>query len=153
MLIVITVCLATVQYGWLSRWPSAPDLLLALAAWAMVDGTEDGVVLRAWLVGLLADALDPGSECFHALMFLGLALAYLSVRDLVFRSRITGWGVWALICSLVSALVDGWVSGFGDATGGSMVVSALWTALAAMGLGWLLRGLPGTLQPVGKGGA
>ena len=153
VLIVIALALAVVQYGWWSRWVSGPDLMLALAAWAMVDGTEEGVVMRAWVIGLIADVIDPGSICFHALMFLGLGVAYLPLRSVIFRSRITGWGAWAMIGSLLSNLVDGWVAGFGDATGGSMLVASLWTGAAAMGLGWLLRGLPGPLQPVGKGGA
>ncbi len=153
VLIVIAFALAVLQYGWLARWVSGPDLLMALAAWAMVDGTEDGVVMRAWLIGLVADVIDPGSVYFHALLFLGLGVGYLPVRSVVFRSRITGWGAGAMIGSLVGNLIDGWVGGFGDATGWSMMVSSLWTALAAMGLGWLLRGLPNALQPVGKGGA
>lgn len=153
VLIVIAVCFAVLQYGWLAHWITGPDLLIALAAWIMVDGTEDGVLMRAWVVGLVADMIDPGSECFHSLMFLGLALAYLPVRSLVFRSRMTGWGAWAMICSLLSNLIDGWIGGFGDATGRTMLLSSLWTAAAAVAIGWLFRGLPAKLQPVGKGGA
>jgi hypothetical protein len=153
VLILITLVLAVLQYGWLSRWVSGPDLVLALAAWAMVDGTEEGVVMRAWVIGLVADAIDPGSTSFHALMFLALGVLYLPLRSVVFRSRITGWGAWAMIGSLLCNLIDGWDAGFGDATGWSMLAAALWTGLAAMGMGWLLRGLPSALQPVGKGGA
>lgn len=153
MLILIALALGILQYGCFARWVSGPDLLLAFAAWAMVDGTEDGMVLRAWLIGLVADMLDPGSICFHALTFLTLAVMYLPLRAVIFRSRITGWGAWAFMGSLTCALIDGWTAGFGDATGGTMLLSALWTALAAMGIGWLLRGLPTALQPVGKGGA
>ena len=153
VLIVIAFCFAVLQYGWLAHWITGPDLLIALAAWIMVDGTEDGVLMRAWVVGLVADMIDPGSDCFHSLMFLGLALAYLPVRSLVFRSRMTGWAAWAMICSLLSNLIDGWIGGFGDATGGTMWLSSLWTAAAAVAIGWLFRGLPAKLQPVGKGGA
>lgn len=153
MLIVIALALGVLQYGGFARWVTGPDLLLAFAAWAMVDGTEDSMVLRAWLIGLVADMIDPGSICFHSLTFLFLAVAYLPLRSVIFRTRITGWGAWAMIGSLTCNLIDGWVAGFGDATGWSMLVSALWTALAAMGMGWLFRGLPKTLQPVGKGGA
>ena len=90
-------------------------------------------MIRAWLIGLGVDAIDPGSDCFHAIGFLLLALAYLPLRSLVFRTRFTGWAVWAAICSLVLALVDGWLSGYGDATGRSLVISAGLTALATMG--------------------
>ena len=91
VLLLIALALCLVQYSWLARWPVTPDLPLALAAWAMVDGTEEGVLWRAWLVGVVADFVDPGSEYFHAIAFLLLALAYLPVRSLVFRTRSTGW--------------------------------------------------------------
>ena len=153
VLILIAVALGILQYGCFARWVSGPELMLAFAAWAMVDGTEDGMLMRAWLIGLVADMLDPGSISFHALTFLFLGVAYLPLRSVIFRSRITGWGAGAMIGSLTCNLIDGWVAGFGDATGWSMLVSSLWTALAAMGMGWLFRGLPKNLQPVGKGGA
>jgi hypothetical protein len=153
ILILIALALGILQYGCFSRWPTGPDLLLALAAWVMVDGTEEGMVMRAWLIGLMADMLDPGSISFHALTFLFLGIAYLPLRSVIFRTRITSWGAWALVGSLACNLIDGWVAGFGDATGWTMLVSGLWTALAAMGMGWLFRGLPNALQPVGKGGA
>jgi hypothetical protein len=153
VLAIIALALSLLQYGWLARSQVTPDLPLALAAWAMVDGTEDGVLWRAWLVGLLADLIDPGSDCFHAVAFLLLALAYLPVRSLVFRTRVAGWGGWAAICSLLLAIGDGWVGGFGDSTWKTMALAAAETALAAMAIGWLFGGLPGALQPVGRGGA
>jgi hypothetical protein len=153
MLILIALALGILQYGCFAPWITGPDLLLAFAAWAMVDGTEEGMLVRAWLIGLVADMLDPGSTCFHALTFLTLGIMYLPLRAVIFRSRITGWAAWAFIGSLTCNLIDGWTAGFGDATGSSMLLSALWTALSAMGIGWLFRGLPGPLQPVGKGGA
>ncbi len=153
VLALIALALSLVQYSWLSRSPYSPDLPLALAAWAMVDGTEDGVLWRAWVVGLVSDLVDPGSECFHAIAFLLLALCYLPVRSLVFRTRVAGWAGWAMICSLLVTIADGWVGGFGDSTWKTMSLDALETALAAMAIGWLFGGLPGALHPVGKGGA
>lgn len=153
ILVFIAVILGLLQYGPLARLPLAPDLLLALAAWAMVDGTEDGVLMRAWLIGLVADGLDPGSVTFHTIGFLALALAYLPVRDLFFRTRFTGWASWAAICALVLALADGWIAGFGDATAGRIAGHIVLTAAIAMGIGWLFGGLPTAIQPVGKGGA
>lgn len=153
VLVLIALMLGLLQYGPLARLPLAPDLLLAFAAWAMVDGTEDGVLMRAWLIGMVADALDPGSLTFHTLGFLALALAYLPVRDLIFRTRFTGWAGWAAICALTLALADGWVGGFGDATGGRILGNTVLTAIAAMGIGWLFGSLPTAVQPVGRGGA
>ena len=103
-----------------------------------------GFELAAWLFMRISGIV---------LLFLALGIIYLPLRSVIFRSRITGWGAWAMIGSLLGNLVDGWVAGFGDATGWTMLVSSLWTGVAAMALGWLLRGLPAALQPVGKGGA
>ncbi len=153
VLLIIALALSLVQYSWLALWPVTPDLPLALAAWAMVDGTEEGVLWRAWLIGVVADFVDPGSEYFHAIAFLLLALAYLPVRSLVFRTRSTGWASWAAVCSLAVALADGWIAGFGDSTWKTMLLGAGETAVCAMAVGWLFGGLPGTWQPVGKGGA
>jgi hypothetical protein len=153
VLITIAFMLGLLHYSWTAQWISGPDLLLALAAWAMVDGTEDGMVMRAWVIGLIADMIDPGSECFHALMFLGLAVIYLPLRSVIFRTHVTSWAAWAFICTMLSALIDGWISGIGDARGLVLLVSALWTAVAAMVIGGLFRGLPVPLHPIGKGGA
>lgn len=153
ILVIFAVMLGLLQYGPLARLPFPPDLLLAFAAWAMVDGTEDGVLMRAWLIGMVADGLDPGSVTFHAIGFLALALVYLPVRDLIFRTRFTGWAGWAAICTLVLALADGWITGFGEATGWRILGQVAMTAVMAMGLGWFFGGLPMAVQPVGKGGA
>jgi hypothetical protein len=149
----IAVFLSLAQYSWLARWQLTPDLPLALAAWAMVDGTKVGVLWRAWLIGSIADVFDPGCSCFHAFAFLALALCYLPMRDLVFRTRLTGWASWAAICSVTVTLVDSSLTDFGDSTWITVLASAAWTAVAAMSIGWLFSGLPDSLQPVGKGGA
>jgi hypothetical protein len=153
VLIIIAIALAVLQFTWLSPQVFMPHLLLALAAWAMVDGKEHGVLWRAWLIGLIADIFDPASLYFHSVLFVVLALIYIPVRSLVFRSRMTGWAAWAFIASMIMQLTDGWLTSFGDATGGTMLFSAGLTAITAMFFGWLFRGLPETLQPVEPGGA
>jgi hypothetical protein len=153
VLIIIATALAVLQCSWLGAYPTAPNLLLALAAWAMVDGTEHGVIPRAWVIGTIADIFDPASIAFHALTFMTLAIIYLPIRSLIFRSRITGWAAWAFIATMLFHLCDGWMSGFGDGNGWYLFLSATWTALVAVAFGWLLKGLPDVLQPVGKGGA
>ena len=153
ILVFIALMLGLLQYGPLAQLPFPPDLLLAFAAWAMVDGTEDGVLMRAWLIGMVADGLDPGSVTFHSIGFLTLALVYLPVRDLIFRTRVTGWAGWAATCALALALADGWISGFGDATAWRILGQVALTAVVAMGIGWLFGGLPMAVQPVGRGGA
>lgn len=153
VLLAIAIALSLLQFSWLARFPVTADLPLALAAWAMVDGTEDGVLWRAWWIGVAADFVDPGSEYFHAIAYMLLALAYLPLRSLVFRTRSTGWASWAAVCSLLCAIIDGWVSGFGDSTWKTMAISAGETAVSAMAIGWLFGGIPGAWHPIGKGGA
>jgi hypothetical protein len=153
VLIVIAIAFAVLQYAWLTSSVIMPHILLALAAWAMVDGKEQGVIWRAWILGFISDVFDPASYFFHSVMFVALALAYIPVRSLIFRSRMTGWAAWAFIASLVLQLTDGWLTSFGDATGWTMFFSACWTAILAVFFGWLLRGLPASWQPVEPGGA
>jgi hypothetical protein len=153
VLIVIAVLLAVLQYSWFGNYPTAPNLLLALAAWAMVDGTQRGVIPRAWIIGTIADLFDPASIAFNAIMYLSLAVLYLPVRALIFRSRMTGWAAWAFIATMIARTIDGWMYGFGDSSPLVLVIAASWTAVAAVVLGWLLRGLPPVLQPIGQGGA
>ena len=153
VLIIIATALAVLQYSWFGAYPAAPNLLLALAAWAMVDGTQQGVIPRAWVIGTIADVFDPGSVVFHALTFITLAIIYLPIRSLIFRSRMTGWASWAFIATILVHLCDGWIAGFGDGSGWNMIFSAMGTAMVAVAFGWLLKGLPEVLQPVGKGGA
>lgn len=153
MFCLIALAAAVVQYSGLSHFLITPDLCLALAAWAMVDGTADGVVVRAWIAGVCADLLDPGSDYFHALGYLGLALMYLPLRGMMFRTRMLGWAGWAAACSLILAVVDRHLSAPGDGTWMTMTANALLTGVAAIAIGWLFRGLPGGIHPIGRGGA
>jgi hypothetical protein len=54
---------------------------------------------------------------------------------------------------MIARTIDGWMYGFGDSSALVLVIAASWTAVAAVVLGWLLRGLPPVLQPIGQGGA
>ena len=75
--IVLAFAAALVDHAVLSAWWWTPDLSLALAAWAMVDGTEDGVVWRAMLAGLARDLVDPAGAGFNLLTFTALGIAFL----------------------------------------------------------------------------
>lgn len=151
--LLLAVLAAVVQHSLLAIWWWAPDLPLALAAWAMVDGDEDGVVLRALLLGLVRDLVDPGSEWFHTAAYAGLAFAFLPVRGYLFRTRGLAWALWAAVCSLLLALID-WISaGFSASDPVAVAGMTVGTALAAMPIGWLFGGLPRLLRPVGVGGA
>jgi hypothetical protein len=151
--LALAFCACLFQVSWMAAWPLGPELPLALAAWAMIDGTEDGMPLRAWLVGVLYDLMDPGSVWFHAVAYLLIAVALLPIRKFFFRRRATGWAVWAAACSLLLVLMDGWTGGFGDTTATVAAAQALLTAAAAAAIGWMVAVLPRRWHPLGEGGA
>ena len=150
---VLAVLLCLLQHGPLATWWWAPDLPLALAAWAMVDGDADGVPLRAALVGLIRDLVDPGSTCFHVLVLGGTGLGFLLLRPYLFRSRWQAWGLWAAVLTGLVSAIDLVVAGPGDLRPAGIPILACGTALAAVAFGWLLGGLPGWLRPMARAGA
>jgi hypothetical protein len=149
--LVSAFLLALLQHGLLAAWWWMPDLLLALAAWAMVDGPEEGVLPRVVAAGCIADAADPGSRCFHLVAWVLLAAALLPLRDFLFRSRALAWALWALVAAALLGLLDCLVSGPGDALPWRLWLAAGSTALACWGLGWLLGGLPDPWRPIARG--
>lgn len=155
---LIALLLSLLQHGPLAGWTVAPDLPLALAAWAMVDGDDDGVLLRAWLVGVIHDLVDPGTgygrghDLFHAIAYACLGLAFIPARSWLFRSRALGWGGWAFACALAVSLVDHRLGGVPIAYG-PVIASAALTGGAAMAIGWLLGGLPESVRPLRTGAA
>ncbi len=150
---VLALLFACLQHTVLAAWLIVPDLPLALAAWAMVDGEDDGVLTRAFISGFTADLLDPGAHSFHLLGYVALALAFLPLRAFVFRTRFTGWAGWAFAASLLLTAADRLVSAPGDVTASGALVIALLTAGAAIAIGWLAYGLPEKWRPVAKAGA
>lgn len=153
LFLLIAVALCLLQHSLLAAWWWAPDLPLALAAWAMVDGDEDGVLLRALLLGLVRDLIDPGSEWFHAVAYTLLALAFLPVRGWLFRTRGLAWALWACVASLVLALADAATASLSCLDPAVLALMVPGTGLAAIAVGWLFGGLPRALRPVGSGGA
>jgi hypothetical protein len=153
---VIAILLACAQHGRLAWWGLAPDLPLALAAWSMVDGDDEGVVVRPWLVGLCRDLVAPGlgagGGCYYTIAYGCLGLCFLPLRSWLFRSRAIAWGGWAFICSALLTLVDSRLGGI-SVSGGFLLAIACLTAAAAMVIGWLFGGLPLWLRPLRTGGA
>ncbi len=76
-----------------------------------------------------------------------MGLVFMPLRAWLFRSRAVAWGGWAAICSVVLALVDARLGGMHMRLAPT-ALAAFRTAGAAMGLGWLLAGLPRPLRPV-----
>ncbi len=151
LLMVLCACLAQVSV--LASYPLMPELPLALVAWAMIDGTEEGVLGRSWVTGLVYDLLDPGAFWFHAVAFTGIALALLPMRNLLFRRRWAAWAGWAAVCTLVMAAIDGAAGGWGDTDAWVLAAQILLNATAAAGLGWLMAVIPHPWHPLGRGGA
>lgn len=66
LVLIVTTWLALfLQHGWLASAPLAPDLPLALVGWLLAAGGSR-VLVRIWLVGVLADLAQPAGTCFHA---------------------------------------------------------------------------------------
>jgi hypothetical protein len=151
ILILVATLLCCLQHAGLAVVPVVPDLPLALAAWVMIDGSDRGVLMRAWLVGLIRDLIDPGSVYFHTILYLLLALAFVPARAFVFHSRAVAWFGWAMICSLIASLIDRKISGAGDFSFGAIVLMALMTGVAVVPMAMILRLLPRPLRPVGQG--
>jgi hypothetical protein len=78
LILALTACV--LMHARLAAWPVAPDLPLALAAWAVVVGDARVCMWRVWLIGPVRDAIDPGSQWFHAGAHLVLILALLPTR-------------------------------------------------------------------------
>ena len=151
--ILLVLLAAVVDYAWLSAYWWTPDLSLALAAWAMVDGDEDGVVWRALLAGCARDLVDPAGAGFHILSLTAVGILFLPLRRFLFQTRGAAWAVWACLVYLLVRFADVATSGFGEAVPRQVVVGALGTAATAAACGWLFGGLPERFRPVGRGGA
>lgn len=147
-LFIVAVVVAVVQHSALASLPIAPDLPLALVAWAVVAGGESGVLLRAWLVGVARDVVDPGSLCFHTVVYFLIALAFLPARRLVHHGRFAGWMAYAAVSCIVITLADRWLVGMRVwwPMAPVLAVAAL-TAVATIPIGWTLTGLPKAIRP------
>jgi hypothetical protein len=119
----------------------------------MVDGDDDGVVFRAWSVGVIRDLIDPGSVCFHAACCLMLGIAALPVRRMLFRTRWAAWGVVGVAASALVLATDTVVSGADGRAWWLLLAQTLLTGAAAVAIGWLLAGLPAGWRPVREAGA
>ncbi len=150
---LLVLLAAILDHACLSAWWFAPDLSLALAAWAMVDGPEDGVVGRSFLAGIARDLADPLGSGFHTLAVTLLGLACIPVRRFLFRTRAAAWMVWAATSFVLLRMGDALLTGSGDLSLGRLLVGAVSTALAAVLCGWLFGGLPKSIRPVAAGGA
>jgi hypothetical protein len=78
--IAIVLCAAVLMHARLAAYPVAPDLPLALAAWAVVVGDPQAWMWRVWLAGALRDPVDPGSQWFHAGAHLALIILLVPLR-------------------------------------------------------------------------
>lgn len=138
LILALSVCV--LMHARLAAWPVAPDLPLALAAWAVVVGEARAWMWRVWLIGPLRDAIDPGSQWFHAGAHLVLVLGLLPTRRWLpglpwLALLVTGAGL-SLAVQGLDILVGG-RGGWTVLTGGS---NALLTGLVAVICGRLVPG-------------
>lgn len=78
--LALALAAAVLMHARLAGWAAAPDLPLALAAWAVVVGDPRAWMWRVWLAGAVRDLVDPGSQWFHAAAALALIVALLPTR-------------------------------------------------------------------------
>ncbi len=138
--IALVVCAAVLQHSRLAGWPVAPDLPIALAAWAVVVGDPQSWMWRVWLAGALRDPLDPGSQWFHAGAHLVLVLALLPLRRWIPSMQpaallVTAGGMSALVQAL-----DNLIGGRGGWHWWSGVLQVVLTAVMALLFGLLVPG-------------
>lgn len=136
--LALSACVLT--HARLAGWPVAPDLPLALAAWAVVIGEPRAWMWRVWLIGPLRDLIDPGSVWFHAGAHLMLVLAVLPLRRWLpglpwLALLVTGFGL-----SAAAQGLDILVSGRGSWTLWSGLADAVLTGLSALLCGRLVPG-------------
>lgn len=146
--ILLVLCAALAQHASLAAWPVAPDLPLALAAWAATRGSERVWMLRVWLAGVADDLLDPGSAWFHAGAHLVLILACMPLRRW-FPAQ--PWLALASVGTGMSLLVEAMDIAVGGSGGWSWTrgaADALLTGGAAVAVGWLMPAPPKTTVTV-----
>lgn len=136
----VVVVAAVLQHARLAAWPVAPDLPLALVAWAVVVGDPQAWMWRVWLAGALRDPIDPGSQWFHAGAHLVLVLALMPLRRWLpglpwLALLVTGTGASAAVQGL-----DILVGGSGGWTWWSGALDALLTGACAVLVGQLVPG-------------
>lgn len=138
--IVLAVVAAVLQHARLAAWPVAPDLPLALVAWAVVVGDPQAWMWRVWLAGALRDPIDPGSQWFHAGAHLVLVLALMPLRrwlpGLPWLALLVGGAGASAVVQGLDILVGG-VGGWEWWTG---ALNALLTGAAAVAFGQLVPG-------------
>ena len=135
--LLLALCLGLVQASRLTAWPVAPDLPLALAAWAVTCGDARAWMLRVWLVGALRDLTDPGSTWFYAASHLVLIAACVPLQRWLPAQPWLALASVGAGMSLVVQAIDIVIGGLGGWTWWSGGVDAGLTALAAVAFGWL----------------
>lgn len=136
--LLLALCLALIQTSRLSAWPVAPDLLVALSAWAVTCGDARAWMLRVWLVGAVRDLTDPGSVWFYAASHLVLIVACMPLQRWLPAQPWLALASVGAGMSLMLQAIDIVVGGLGAWTWWHGGVDAALTAAAAVALGWLM---------------
>ena len=114
--------------------------MVALMLWVAFQGSKEQMIWRLAVLGFLMDCADPASQSFHTLASIVLSGSfYLSSR--YFHPRtFSGRFIIAACVSFTKEGLDCAVSG--AAVSGVLVADVFITAIAAVGLCWLLDGIP-----------
>jgi hypothetical protein len=144
LLVLAALIAAHVQTTWLGdAWP-APHLGLALAAAVALTARPASAVLRAGLVGLVVDLLDPASTVFHLVACAGLAIATWPLRGVLIRQHpITGVAVgaaWYAVAAgadaVLGVVAPGSAAVAGSAAATGVVCAGLIVAASSLPAAW-----------------
>ena len=152
VLAVLAIIAALYDVGPLALWPVAPSAVVALAAWCGIKAGDREVLPRIWLIGIVTDAVDPGSVIFHAVVLVSSTLVLLPLRRFLFRQSYLAWALWAFCLVFMLALFDWGIGGGYPPKGGwdAIIASGTLTAVLVIPLGWLFDVLPPKIHPLGK---
>ncbi|MEK7416047.1 MAG: hypothetical protein AAB263_22310 [Planctomycetota bacterium] len=136
--IVLVLTASVLFHARLAGWVVAPDVPLALVAWAMVCGDARVWMLRVWIIGPLRDLIDPGSQWFHAGTHLLFVAALIPLRRWIPGTAWIALVVVGVGMSLAMQAVDLVVSGRGGWEPLTGCSDAALTGLMAIAFGWLV---------------
>lgn len=136
---------AVLQHTVLAAWPGAPDLPLALAAWALAAGEERRWPWRVWLAGALRDGVDPAAQGFHAIAHALLVPLLALARPWLPAPRPLRAACAALLIGAVVLVLDALVGRAGGA-GWHVAAALAFTAGLAALAAWLTPGPARTLH-------
>ncbi len=97
-LLLLATVAAWIQHGPLALLRAPPDLSLALVAWAVLAWDDRRALPAAWLIGVARDVAAPGTQWFHAVVY--VVIVAVGFRWL---ERLRGWRIGGVMLAAIVA--------------------------------------------------